>query len=282
MDALSRAFGLNSGSGGRPVSSENETRPPAGEKPDELPFAAPCRDLHPLAAFGWLRRGWRDLAAAPRQSLCYGVVVVLASYAASLVAWKLGGVWLLLAMASGFLFVGPLMAIGVYEISRQLERGTRPTLAEGIRETSQHVGNALVYAIVVLVVFLVWARAASMVHIFFPAETNHSWLDLVPFLAIGSAVGAIFASIIFAASAFSLPMIADRRTDTVTAVVTSVNAVLRNKLAMIVWAALVVGAILASFATAFLGLAVVIPLLGHATFHAYRETIDAGAWPPAD
>jgi uncharacterized membrane protein len=264
------------------MSSENESRPPARERPEELPFVAPCRDLHPLAAFGWLRRGWRDLAAAPRQSLCYGAVVVLASYAASLVAWKLGGVWLLLAMASGFLFVGPLMAIGVYEISRQLERGTRPTLAEGMRETSQHVGNALVYAIVVLVVFLVWARAASMVHIFFPAETNHSWLDLVPFLGVGSAVGAIFASIIFAASAFSLPMIADRKTDTVTAVVTSVNAVLRNKLAMIVWAALVVGAILASFATAFLALAVVIPLLGHATFHAYRETIDARAWPPAD
>lgn len=262
--------------------SENQTGPPAGGEPEELPFVAPCRDLHPLAAFGWLRRGWRDLRAAPRQSLCYGVVVMFASYAAGLVAWKLGGVWLLLAMASGFMFVGPLMAIGVYEISRQLERGTRPTLAEGIRETSQHVGNALVYAIVVLVVFLVWARAASMVHIFFPVETNHSWRDLVPFLGIGSAVGAIFASIVFAASAFSLPMIADRRTDTVTAVVTSVNAVLRNKTPMIVWAALVVGCILLGFATAFLGLAVVMPLLGHATFHAYRETIDASAWPPAD
>lgn len=264
------------------MSRDKDTRSPQARDPDELPFVAPCRELAPGAAFGWLARGWHDLRAAPRQSLCYGGAVVLASYAASLVAWKLGGVWLLLAMASGFLLVGPLMAIGVYEISRQLERGTAPTLADGIRETRQHIGNALVYAIVVLVVFLVWARAASMVHIFFPVETNHSWRDLVPFLGIGSAVGAIFASIIFAASAFSLPMIADRRTDTVTAVVTSVNAVLRNKLAMIVWAAVVVVSILLGFATAFLGLAVLVPLLGHATFHAYRETIDASAWPPVD
>lgn len=264
------------------MTKDTEGTPPADSQPEQLPFVAPCRDLAPGAAFGWLRRGWRDLRAAPRQSLCYGAAVVVASYAASLIAWKLGGVWLLLAMASGFLLVGPLMAIGVYEISRQLERGTRPTLAEGVRETRQHVGNALVYAIVVLVVFLVWARAASMVHVFFPMETNHSWRDMVPFLGIGSAVGAIFASIIFAASAFSLPMIADRRTDTVTAVVTSVNAVLRNKVPMIVWAATVVGCILLGFLTAFLGLAVLVPLLGHATYHGYRETIDASAWPPAD
>ena len=257
---------------------ETEARPPASE----LPFVAPCRDLPPTAGFRWLALGWRDLVAAPRQSLSYGLVVVAASYAASFIAWKLGGVWLLLAMASGFLFVGPLMAIGVYEISRQLARGTAPTLAEGIRLTRQHVGNALVYAIVVLVVFLIWARAASMVHIFFPVESGYGWRELMPFLGIGSAVGAIFAAIIFAASAFSLPMIADRRTDTVTAVVTSVNAVLRNKIPMLVWGLLVVACILAGFATAFLGLAVLVPLLGHATWHAYRETIDAGAWPPAD
>lgn len=264
------------------MTSNKDTGPPVQVSPDELPFVAPCRDLDRTAAFGWLARGWRDLRAAPRQSLCYGTVVVVASYAASYIAWQLGGVWLLLAMASGFLLVAPLLAIGVYEISRQLERGTQPTLAEGWRETRQHVGNTLVYAIVVLVMFLVWARAASMVHVFFPVETNHSWQDLIPFLGIGSAVGAVFAGIIFAASAFSLPMIADRRTDTVTAVVTSVNAVLRNKGAMAVWASVVVVCILVGFATAFLGLAVLVPLLGHATFHAYRETIDASAWPPVD
>lgn len=275
--------GVDTPRGSAVTTSDRDTRKPEADKPaSELPFVAPCRLLRTGAAFDWLARGWKDLRSAPRQSLAYGGVVVVASYAASLIAWKLGGVWLLLAMASGFLFVGPLMAIGVYEISRQLDRGVTPTLGEGIRETRQHVGNALVYAIVVLVVFLVWARAASMVHIFFPMETAHTWRDLVPFLGIGTAVGAIFAGIIFAASAFSLPMIADRKTDTVTAVVTSINAVLRNKRAMLVWASLVVGCILLGFATACLGLAIVIPLLGHATWHAYRETIDASAWPPAD
>jgi uncharacterized membrane protein len=85
----------------------------------------------------------------------------------------------------------------------------------------------------------------------------------------------------FAVSAFSLPMIDDRDTDTVTALVTSVNAVLRNKRAMVVWAAIIGLAVLAGFATAFVGFVVLIPLLGYSTWHAYEETIDASAWPKA-
>ncbi len=95
----------------------------------------------------------------------------------------------------------------------------------------------------------------------------------------GSAVGSIFALLTFVFSAFSLPMICDRDADAITAIVTSVNAVLRNKPAMAVWALLIVGLSAIGFATALLGLAVVIPLLGYATWHAYREMIDASPWP---
>ena len=103
--------------------------------------------------------------------------------------------------------------------------------------------------------------------------------QLAGFLAIGSAVGSVFALVTFAFSAFSLPMICDRDADAITAVVTSVNAVLRNKRAMAVWIVLIVALTAIGFATALLGLVVTIPLLGYATWHGYRDTVDASDWP---
>jgi uncharacterized membrane protein len=104
-------------------------------------------------------------------------------------------------------------------------------------------------------------------------------LDLALFLGIGTAIGAIFSTVVFTASAFSLPMIMDRKTDAITAVITSVNAVLRNKLTMLVWATIIVSFVAVGFLTFFIGFIVLLPLIGHATWHAYRETIDASDWP---
>jgi uncharacterized membrane protein len=103
--------------------------------------------------------------------------------------------------------------------------------------------------------------------------------ELLSFFAIGTVVGSLFALVTFAASAFSLPMLIDRRVDSVTAVVTSVNAVLRNKKVMLVWAAIIVASVAIGFATALIGLIVTMPLIGHASWHAYREAIDGSAWP---
>ena len=97
--------------------------------------------------------------------------------------------------------------------------------------------------VILLVIFLVWARAASMTHVFFPALARPSLAELATFLAIGSMIGSLFAAFVFCISAFSLPMIVDRKADMVTAVVTSFNAVLRNKAAMLVWALLIVAAV---------------------------------------
>jgi uncharacterized membrane protein len=129
-------------------------------------------------------------------------------------------------------------------------------------------------------VLLVWARAATIMNVFRPDSALPTWRELIPFFGIGSAVGAVFASIVFAATAFSLPMLLDRRTDAVTGVVTSINATLRNKAAMAVWGAIIVLGVLAGFATLLLGFVVLLPLIGHATWHAYRETIEASMWPP--
>ncbi|MEJ2509095.1 MAG: DUF2189 domain-containing protein [Gammaproteobacteria bacterium] len=257
----------------------SDTRQSARPDPDSLPFVAPCRQVGAAAPLRWLRLGWRDLRRAPRQSLSYGAFFVAVSYLVSLLAWELGSPLVLLGMLSGFVFLGPVLAIGLYSISYQLQRGLAPRIGYCVREGKRHLGNEMIFAFILVIVFLVWARAASMVHVFFPVEAHPRPMELVVFFGVGSAVGSIFAAIVFAAAAFSLPMIMDRKVDMVTAVVTSINAVLRNKGTMVVWAGLIVVSVAVGFVTAFLGLAVLLPVIGHATWHAYQETIDAGAWP---
>jgi uncharacterized membrane protein len=153
-------------------------------------------------------------------------------------------------------------------------------MANTFRGSLRHLGDHMVFAVILMIIFLVWARAASMIHVFFPAMGSPSIADLATFLTIGSIVGSLFATIVFCISAFSLPMIVDRKTDMVTAVVTSFNAVLRNKGVMVVWVAIIVAAVAAGMITGFIGFAITLPLIGHATWHAYEETIDASAWPP--
>lgn len=252
------------------------------DNPEELPFAAPCRRLATGAPLSWLQKGWADMKAAPRPSLCYGVALLLLSYLITTATWLFGNVGLYLGLVSGFVFIGPWLALTLYAISRRLEQGRRVSLPKSIGDAGRAIGNALVFAVILTVVFLVWARAATMVHVFFPPASDPKLSELLPFLAVGTAVGAVFSAIVFAASAFSLPMLLDRRTDTVTAVVTSINAVLRNKPAMALWAAIIVASVLIGVVTAWLAFVVLLPLIGHATWHAYRETIDAGQWPALD
>lgn len=253
--------------------------PEAQARSEELPFAAPCRKLPASRPLNWLRRGWADLRAAPRQSLSFGILIVLASLAITAASWRFGNLGIYLGVASGFVFVGPWLALTVYAISRRIEQGRRVSLRGCLADARRTLGNALVFAVIMIVVFLVWARAASMVHVFFPPDSDPQLAELLPFLAVGSAVGAVFCALIFAASAFSLPMMIDRRTDTITAIVTSVNAVLRNKPAMAVWAVMIIVCVLIGALTAWLAFIVLMPLLGHATWHAYRDTIDADQWP---
>jgi len=248
----------------------------------ELPFAAPCAKLSIHAPLNWLRLGLADIKRAPRQSLSYGAVMVCISLVVSAIAYQFGSFYSLLTVLTGFILMGPVIAIGLYSVSCQLQLGKKPVLGYCLREGQRHFGNTLLFAMAMLVVFMIWARAASMVHVFFPMHSDAVWQEYVVFLCIGTFIGAIFSSIIFCASAFSLPMIMDRKVDMITAIVTSVNAVMRNKKVMLLWAGMILLAIIIGFATAFIGLLFLMPLIGHATWHAYQETIDASKWPEHD
>jgi uncharacterized membrane protein len=247
-----------------------------------LPFVARSRILPINAPFKWILQGAEDMKKAPLVSLTYGLAMTLLSILIAYSSWKFGTLGLYMGMASGFLLVGPVMAIGLYSFSCQIEQGRSPVIGYCVREGGSHIKDMLIFAFILLIIFLVWARAATAIHIFFPENADYSVLDLALFLGIGTAIGAIFSTVVFTASAFSLPMIMDRKADAITAVITSINAVLRNKLTMLVWALIIVSFVAVGFLTFFIGFIVLLPLIGHATWHAYRETIDASEWPEND
>ena len=247
---------------------------------DEMPFVAPCKKLSPWAPFRWVRLGIKDLVQAPQHSMAYGLTVALMIGIVCLLAWLRGSQWIMFAMIGGFVFLAPLTCIGLYAISAQLERGQAPLMVRSARAAwKRHFGNEMIFTLALLVIFLVWARAAVMVSVFFPTDGDPTFSDWFMYLGFGSMIGAVFAAITFSASAFSLPMIMHRDVDSITAIVTSVNAVLRNKRAMIVWLSIVVVSLLIGVATAFVGLIVIVPVIGYAAWHGYLETIDADQFP---
>jgi len=230
----------------------NEAREPTDR--NELPFAAPCKKLSPWAPFSWVRAGIKDLMQAPQQSLAYGLFVAILIAIVCLLAWTRGSQWFMFAMLGGFVFLAPLTCIGLYAISAQIERGQPPLIARSIRAAfKRHFGNE--------------------------TDGEVTNMQLVSFFTFGSTIGAVFAAITFSASAFSLPMIMHRDVDSITAIVTSVNAVLRNKRAMVVWLTIIIVSLLIGVATAFIGLVVIVPVIGYAAWHGYLETIDADAFP---
>jgi len=251
---------------------------PSVVRPDEVdpeiePLLYPCNKLGLDAPLRWLKLGWQDVKRAPRQSLTYGLGLVLFGYLITWLAWGEGNTVALFTLAMAFILSGPVLAFGLYSISRQLEQGREPRLGICWRESRNHLRNEMLFALVMLVVLLVWARAASMVHVFFPVGEELGVLGWLEFLAVGSAVGSVFAAIVFSSSVVSLPMMLDRNTDAITSALTSVAAVVQNKGVMVLWAALIGSLMLIGFFTAYIGLVVVLPLIGHATWHAYRETV---------
>ena len=255
------------------------TERPAAE--ESRPFVVPCRRLNGRAPLRWLAAGWRDVRRAPALTAVYGAVIVLVSVAISALAWQLGRFALLAVLLSGFVFVAPLIAVGLYSVSRALEEGRRPQLADSFRLIRSIPGQAAVFALIQMVVLFTWSRSGMMVSAFMPIEPNNIQ-SLIEFLAVGSAFGTIFAALTFATAVFSLPMIADRDVDMVTAVVSSVHAVLRNKRVTLFWACLIAAMTMIGFATLFLGLGLLMPWLDYAAWHGYRETLDCADWPRLD
>ena len=240
-----------------------------------------ARGLPASAALTWLAAGWRDLCAAPGTSLVYGAVLAAISYAVLGALWAAGLLYLALPAVSGFLIVGPFLAIGLYEQSRRREQGGRATLSQMLLARPA-AGAQLAYAGLLLgLLVLFWLRAADLLYALFFGiaplplagdalanllTTDTGWA----LLAVGSAVGGLFAAFAFALSLFSVPMLMAERRDALTAMGLSFAITTRNLAPCLAWGAIVTAGMVLSAATGLLALIVVFPLLGHGTWHAWR------------
>ena len=249
--------------------------------PPLRPASTLARHYGPGVAFGWLATGWRDFTVHPAGSLIYGlgVFVVSAVIVAGLV--RFGWDYILFPAFAGFMVVGPLLAIGLYEKSRRLAVRQPVTLGDMLFVRAASGGQILFTGVLLCVLMLLWMRAAVIIYALFFGLLPFPGLDhIVPMLfttptgwallVVGSVVGALFAAFSFAISAFSIPMMLEERLDCLTAMGTSMQMVWNNLAVMLVWGLIVLALFLLSLATGMLGLIVVFPLLGHGTWHAWR------------
>ncbi|HLT25255.1 MAG TPA: DUF2189 domain-containing protein [Zeimonas sp.] len=242
--------------------------------------AAETRPLSPLAPATWLIRGWHDFRATGYRAAFYGLLFACMGWAVRFVyetQWQLT-----MGLTAGFFLLGPFVCVGIHELSRQLERGERPSLARSLVCWRRAPGSIAFFAAMLTFLMIVWARVSVVLFALsstteFPTMRGMLAQIASPqnleFLALWSAVGFVFASLVFAISVVSMPMILDRGSDTMTAVFTSARTLVAHPGAAYVWAATIVVLIGASLVL-WLGLLVVTaPLVGHATWHAYRAFV---------
>jgi uncharacterized membrane protein len=238
--------------------------------------------LQPLALgepWRWLARGARDFARAPFIGVFYGAAFMVMGWAL-LAVYERAPAYVL-ALAAGFLLMGPFLCLGLYRVSQKLEAGERPEFGDSLLAFEARLGPLAIFGFVLLVLEMLWGRAALVVFaVSFDGmpDFKGSLLALLDpenlgFIVAYLAVGGVFAGLIFAVSAISIPMLLDRPVDAVTAGLTSLRLVLAQPAVMLQWGAIITVLVVVAMLPWFAGLVLVAPVLGHATWHAYRAAV---------
>jgi uncharacterized membrane protein len=247
--------------------------------PTELPLVRRIDSTRPLA---WLRMGWQDLRCNPIASMTYGVLFALAG--GVILSFADGMPYLFTAAVSGFFLVGPIAAAGLYEIARREEQGEIIGFVDSLRGLRGNGEQLLFFGMFLAIVLLSWERLSAILFALFgqsdSAVVGHFFRDIFlsgtqfEFVIAYVLFGGVLAAVVFALSAIAIPMLMHRDTDIVTAMMTSARAVANNLRALSLWAALIVGLIAIGFATLMIGMVVVLPVLGYASWHAYRDLVE--------
>ncbi|MBT3043647.1 MAG: DUF2189 domain-containing protein [Candidatus Thiodiazotropha endolucinida] len=235
---------------------------------DIVPLYAPCRKLSIGDPFRWLKMGWQDFKRTPWHSLAYGLAFVFFGWLFLYVALANDNNALIVSLIFGFLIMGPVLCFGLYDISHQLEQNHKPTFRHERQKAFHEMGHERLFAtmmsMLLVLLFMVLSIMAGIEPEF--GQTTGSYVVASLLIAM------VFAGLAFCTSVFTLPMILHQDTDGATAILTSINAVLRNTRVLALWALIIFVLTAVGFAT-LIGLALIAPLLGYATWHGYRETI---------
>ena len=257
---------------GEPVPGKGNTATPGNAAParNTLRWSDPLR---------WLALGWRDFIRAPGIGVFYGLVFMV-------MGWALLKVYehapaYTLALSAGFLLMGPFLCLGLYRVSQRLEAGQKPDLGDSLLAWDTRTGQLAIFGFVLLVLEMLWGRATLVVFaVSFDGMPDfkgslRALLDPanIEFIIAWAAVGALFAGLIYAISVISIPMILDRQTDAITAGLTSLRLVLTQTGVMLWWGALIAVITVLALLPWFAGLLLAGPVIGHASWHAYRAAV---------
>lgn len=247
---------------------EPAARPPIVLNP--LSFAEPLR---------WLAKGWRDFLRCPGIGLFYGGCFMVMGWAL-LKVYEAAPAYVM-ALSAGFLLMGPFLCLGLYRASQRLEQGEKPDFGDSLLAWDTRTGQLAIFGFVLLVLEMLWGRATLVIFaVSFDGmpDLKGSLLALldpqnIGFIVAWLGVGALFAGLIFAVSVISIPMILHRQTDAITAGLTSMRLFFTQTAVMIFWGVLITLLVVLALLPWFAGLLVVGPVLGHATWHAYRAAV---------
>jgi uncharacterized membrane protein len=270
------------------MSQEPDPDPVIDSAPDPAPGAGTSEEgrkpivLRPLRLtdpLRWLARGWQDFGRAPFIGLFYGASFMIMGWAL-LKVFESAPAYTL-ALSAGFLLVGPFMCLGLYRVSQRLGQGQRPDFGDSLLAWDTRTAQLAIFGFVLLVLEMLWGRATLVVFaVSFDGmpDFKGSLLALLspqnlPFIAAWACVGAVFAGLIYSVSVISIPMILHRQTDAITAGLTSMRLVLTQTGVMLFWGALIALLVGLAMLPWFAGLLVVGPVIGHASWHAYRAAV---------
>lgn len=258
----------------------------SSEHPDGTPLV-PVREVPVTHAFRWLALGWQDLTRTPVSSLFHGAAVTIGGWIILAITLRY---WYLLPGAfSGFLLVGPILATGLYELSRRLMLGERPGMREVVGAWRRGTRPLVWLGLILVIAGTGWVLVSAVLFALFvqapitglESVLRHIVLSEGSFLfPVWITLGGFGAALVFAITVVSAPMLLDRDVDMVTALLTSIRAVGENPITMVLWASVIMVAAGIALLTLMFGFVLVIPVIGHATWHAYRDVVDVSNLPP--
>jgi uncharacterized membrane protein len=252
-----------------------------------------CR-IGPADLMDALRKGYDDFAAMPSHAIFLCIVYPVIGIVLAGLTLGYALLPLLFPLAAGFALIGPFAAIGLYELSRRREAGVDVAASDALNVLrSPSIGAIVALGVLLMTIFLIWMAVANAIYVAYfgyaaPTSIGQFVQDLFAtsagwkLILVGNGVGFFFAVTVLMISVVSFPLLLEHEVGATVAVLTSVRAVIANPVTTALWGLIVAGLLMIGSLPLFLGLPVVLPILGHATWHLYRKIVEAGSSPPAD
>tara|TARA_B110000881_G_scaffold219326_2_gene240901 strand:+ start:397 stop:1200 length:804 start_codon:yes stop_codon:yes gene_type:complete len=227
----------------------------------------------PFAPFHWLSLAIKDFINAPLIALSYGVLFSIIPISISFLVLSTQNHLIILPSTVAFALIGPAFATGLYDVAWELEKGHTPTFKHSLKSMFRNPVGEWGFALLLVMIMMAWMRIAAVIHVLYPSHAQPTIEELLSFLTMGVITGAIISVLVFTLSAFTPQIMVERRVDIMTAIMTSIKAVNKNMIAMLVWSLIIVAMVGVSVLTFGFGFIITMPILAFASWHAYIEVI---------